>query len=51
MKELSKERLEELLNECIGYISELGDEQEYSQWWTNVLGFTNEEIDYFGIKI
>ena len=51
--EFTKERLEALLNECIGYIDELkerDDEDEKDYFWTEVIGMTENEMKYFGVK-
>lgn len=46
---MTKERLEELLNECIGYICEVVDDEEEARNVFNNLGFTKEEQEYFDI--
>ena len=39
---------EELLENCIGYITELESGQDKT-FWTNCLGFTDEELSYYSI--
>ena len=50
--ELAKERLSELLNECIGYIYELKSNEcaeENNYFWNEVIGMTEEEMNYYGL--
>ena len=47
---MTKERLEELLNECIGYICEVvNDDGEVTRVFDH-LGFTDDEQVYFDVK-
>ena len=42
-------RTEQLLEECIAYISELESGYDKS-FWTKCLGFTEEELEYYNIN-
>lgn len=49
---MNKDRLEELLNACIGYLSELKEyetPEEIQFFWQNIIGLTSEEMKYLGI--
>lgn len=49
---MTKERLEELLNECVGYLYELKERdsvEEKEYFWKEFIGMTDEEIKYFGV--
>ena len=49
---MDKERLEQLLNECVGYLAELKEresKEELKNFWKNIIGMTDEEIKYFGV--
>lgn len=50
---MSKERLEQLLNECVGYLVELKEresKEEVRNFWKNIIGMTDDELEYFGLK-
>ena len=47
---MNKDRLEQIVNECIGYIYELKDNldpDENREFWRHVIGLTDDEIKYF----
>ena len=49
---MNKERLEQLLNECVGYLAELkerDDKEELEYFWKNIIGMTDDEIKHFGV--
>jgi len=49
---MTKKRLQELLDGCIGYLFELKDnesKEEREYFWKNVIGMTDEEIKRFGV--
>jgi len=49
---MNKERLEQLLNECVGYLYELKErdsKEEKLYFWKEVIGMNDEEIKYFGV--
>lgn len=49
---MTKKRLEELLDGCIGYIFELKDnesKEERKYFWKKVIDMTDEEIKRFGV--
>lgn len=51
---MTKERLEEILNECIGYLAELKEresKEELEYFWKEIIGLTDEEIKHFGIEM
>lgn len=51
---MTKERLEEILDECIGYLAELKEresKEELRNFWKNIIGMTDEEIKHFGIEM
>lgn len=44
---MNKARLEEVLNNCIGYLVELKKHEsteEQNMFWKNIIGLTNEEM-------
>jgi len=50
---MDKERLEQLLNSCVGYLAELKERdstEEFRNFWKNVIGMSDDEIEYFGLK-
>ena len=50
---MNKKRLEQLLNECIGYLFELKErdsKEEKEYFWKEVIGMTESELEYFGLK-
>ena len=49
---MDKDRLEQIVNECIGYIYELKDRlntDENREFWQRVIGLTDDEIKYFSL--
>lgn len=51
MQKISKERLLDLLNNLIEYVDMLKDSEgseDQKYFWQEVIGFTDEELDYFG---
>ena len=49
---MDKDRLEQIVNECIGYIYELKDHlnpNENREFWQHVIGLTDDEIKYFSL--
>lgn len=49
---MTNRRIEELLNECVGYIFELKEresKEEREFFWKEVIGMTDEEIKRFGV--
>ena len=50
--EITKERLQELLNACIDYLYELKNNEsaeENNYFWHEVIGMTEEETRYHGL--
>lgn len=50
---MNKERLEQLLNECIGYLYELKEresKEEVRNFWKSIIGMTDDELEHFGLK-
>ena len=51
--EITKERYEKLLYKCIEYLTILWDinnEDMINDYFKDILGFTEEELEYFGIR-
>lgn len=50
---LNEERYDKLLNNCIDYLIMLwgiNNKDMVNKYFKEILGFTDEELDYFGIK-
>ena len=45
--EIKKHRIMELLNNCIDYISEAKEPTDNIIFWQNVIGMTDDELEYF----
>lgn len=50
---INNERTEQLLNECIDYLTELKDndcKEDWDLFWKNIIGMTDEEMQYYSLE-